>query len=107
MNEAALARKIPLHYGGIYGLEGALTTIIPGKTACLRCIFPEPPPLTISPALGVTAGIIGCLQAMESIKYIVGTGELLTNRMLVFDGLSMKFREVKLRPDPRCPYCSS
>jgi len=107
LNEAAFARKIPLHYGGIYGLEGALTTIIPGKTACLKCIFPEPPPPAISPVLGVTAGIIGCLQAMESIKYIVGTGELLTNRMLIFDGFSMKFRELKLRPDPRCPHCSS
>jgi adenylyltransferase/sulfurtransferase len=107
LNEASLVQKIPLLYGGIYGLEGALTTIIPGKTACLKCIFPEVPPLTISPVLGVTAGIIGCLQSMETIKYIVGLDNLLTNRMLIYDGFNMKFREVNLRPDPNCPDCSS
>lgn len=106
LNKAAIKAGVPFIYGGIYGLEGSMTTIIPGKTACLRCIFPESPSLEIFPVLGVTAGTLGCLQAMEAIKYIVGIGDLLTNRLLIFDGFSMKSREVKLERDPQCPACS-
>ena len=106
LNEAAIKMNIPFFYGGIYGLEGALTTIIPGETACLRCIFHGEQPSGPAPVLGVTAGIIGCLQAMEAIKYIAGLGELTRNRLLIFDGLSMKFREVRLKRDPKCPDCS-
>jgi Dinucleotide-utilizing enzymes involved in molybdopterin and thiamine biosynthesis family 2 len=83
-----------------------MTTIIPRKTDCLRCIFPDPPPSEIFPVLGGTAGTLGCLQAMEAIKYVVGSGALLTNRLLIFDGFSMKFREVRLERDPQCPDCS-
>ena len=108
LNKAALKIKIPFLYGGIYGLEGALTTIIPGETACLRCTYKNPPPGAAAPApvLGVTAGTIGCLQALEAIKYIVGTGKLLANRMLLFDGISMDFREIILKRNPECPDCS-
>jgi len=106
LNRAALKRDVPFIYGGIYGLEGAVTTIIPGKTACLKCIFPESPRPATFPVLGAAPGIIGCLQAMEAIKYIVGIGDLLTNRLLIFDGFSMKFREVKLERYPQCPDCS-
>ncbi len=106
LNKAAIQRGIPFLYGGIYGIEGMTTTIIPKETACLRCIFPEPPPTTVSPASGVAAGVIGCLQALEAIKYIVGIGELLTNRLLIFDGLSSKFREVRLTRRSQCPDCS-
>ncbi len=107
LNKAALRRGIPFIYGGIYELEGMTTTIIPGKTACLRCIFPEPPSSAIFPVLGVTAGVIGCLQAMEAVKYILGIGEALINRLLIFDGFAMRFREVKLIRNPQCPDCSS
>jgi adenylyltransferase/sulfurtransferase len=106
LNKAALQRGIPFLYGGVYGIEGMTTTIIPGKTACLRCIFPEPPPTTVSPILGVAPGIIGCLQALEAIKYLVGIGELLANRLLIFDGFGLKFREVGLTRYPQCPDCS-
>ena len=107
LNEAAIKTKIPFIYGGIYGFEGALTTIIPGKTPCLRCIFknhrlsPETPPV-----LGVVPGAIGCLQALEAIKYATGIGRLLTNRLLIFNGISMKFSELKLKRDPDCSDCS-
>ena len=107
LNQAALKMNIPYIYGGIYGFEGAITTIIPGETACLRCIFPVTPPSTITPVLGTTPGIIGCLQAMEAIKLIVGIGKLLTNRLMVFDGINMKFREVKLNRNTQCQSCST
>lgn len=107
LNDAALKRNIPFIYGGIYGLEGALSTIIPFKTACLRCIFPDSPPPATAPVLGAAPGIIGSLQAMEAVKYIVGMGRLLTNKLLIFDGFNLKFREVVLRRNPRCPCCSS
>lgn len=107
LNKAALDRGIPFLHGGVYGMEGMATTILPGQTACLRCIFPEPPPPTTIPVLGVIPGVIGCLQATEAIKFITGIGELLTNRLLIFDGNDIKFREVKLKRDPQCPDCSS
>ncbi|MBE0415662.1 MAG: HesA/MoeB/ThiF family protein [Dehalococcoidia bacterium] len=107
LNMVALERGIPFLHGGIYGMEGMMTTIIPGQTACLRCIFPEPPPPAINPVLGVIPGVIGCLQALEAIKYITGIGELLTNRLLIFDGIDLSFREVKLKRNLECPDCSS
>lgn len=107
LNDAAHKKNIPLIYGGVYGLEGALSTIIPFKTACLRCIFPGPPSPGTAPVLGATTGIIGSLQAMEAIKYIVGTGRLLTDRLLIFEGFSLKFREVTLRRNSGCPCCSN
>ncbi len=107
LNDVALKKNIPFIYGGVCGLEGALTTIIPGKTACLRCIFPTSPPGAAAPVLGATPGAIGCLQAMEAIKYILGMGKLLANRLLVFDGFSMAFTEIRLNRNPRCSDCAS
>jgi molybdopterin/thiamine biosynthesis adenylyltransferase len=83
------------------------STIIPRETACLRCIFPEPPPAAIFPVLGVTPGIIGIIQATEVIKYIVGIGELLKNRLLVWDGLITHFGELIVKKDPQCRDCGS
>jgi adenylyltransferase/sulfurtransferase len=106
LNEAAFTKKIPFIYGGVYGLEGALTTMIPGKTVCLRCIVNEAPPASTPPVLGSTPGIIGCLQSMEAIKYLSGIGSLLKNRLMIFDGFNMQFREVKLSRDPKCTVCA-
>ena len=106
LNEAAFKKNIPFIYGGVYGLEGALTTIIPGKTVCLRCIVNEAPPVSTSPVLGATPGVIGCLQSMEAIKYLSGMGFLLTNRLMIFDGFNMQFREVNLKSDLQCPVCA-
>ena len=106
LNEAAFKKNIPFIYGGVYGLEGALTTIIPGKTVCLRCIVNEAPPVSTPPVLGATPGVIGCLQSMEAIKYLSGMGFLLTNRLMIFDGFNMQFREVNLNSDLQCPVCA-
>ena len=107
LNKAALKREIPLFHGSVYGLDGMASTIIPGETACFRCMFPEPPPAATFPVVGVTPGIIGCIQATEVIKHIVGIGELLKNRLLVWDGLSTQFRELTVNKDPHCRDCGS
>ncbi|MBA7655402.1 putative adenylyltransferase/sulfurtransferase MoeZ [subsurface metagenome] len=106
LNKAALERNIPFFHGAVYGFEGRATTIIPGQTACLRCLYRGLIPREKFPVIGVTPAVIGCIQATEVIKYIVGIGELLTNRLLVFDGLYMKFMEFKVKKAPRCEHCS-
>ena len=105
LNRTAIEKGVPFFHGSIYGLDGMATTIVPKETACLRCIFPQPPPQSVFPVLGIAPGVIGCIQATEVIKYIVGIGELLTDRLLLFDGLGMKFRQVKVRRDPKCIDC--
>ena len=107
LNQAALSKDIPFFHGSVYGLDGMASTIIPGETACFRCMFPQPPPAATFPVIGVTPGIIGCIQATEVIKYIVGIGELLKNRLLIWDGLSTKFRELTVKKDPHCRDCGS
>ena len=104
LNKAALRNSLPYFHGAIYGFEGRATTIIPGKTACLRCLYQEVMPGKI-PVVGVTPAVIGCIQATEVIKYILGVGELLTDRFLIYDGLSMRFTEVRLKKDPNCCEC--
>jgi len=105
LNKAALDGNIPLFHGAVYGFEGRAMTIIPGQTACLRCLYRGVFPQKKFPAIGVTPAVIGCIQATEVIKYIVGIGELLTNRLLAFDGLGMKFTEFKVKKDPNCEHC--
>jgi len=106
LNKAALAKNIPFLHGAVYGFEGRATTIIPGKTPCLRCIYPEAPPPQKFPVIGVAPAIIGCIQATEAIKYVLGIGELLGGRLLVYDGLSLRFFEFELKKDPECQECS-
>lgn len=106
LNRAAIAAGLPLFHGAVYGFEGRATTIIPGKTACLRCLYQDVLPGKI-PVVGVTPAIIGCIQATEVIKYILGVGDLLADRLLIYDGLIMKFSEVKLRKRPDCGDCGS
>ena len=90
---------------------GQVFTIIPGKGACYRCLFAEPPPPGMVPncqeagILGAVAGIIGTLQANEVLKYLLGIGELLTEKLLIFDALEASFRQIKLLPDENCPVC--
>ena len=78
LNDIALEKRIPLFHGAIRGFYGQATTIIPGKTACLRCIFPSAPPKEVFPVVGVTPGFIGMIQVTEVLKYLLGTGELLS-----------------------------
>jgi len=105
LNRAAISRNIAFFHGAINGLYGQATTIIPGKTACLRCIFPEPPSPTTFPALGATCGVIGCIQATEVIKHFVKMGSLLENRLLLWDGLNGRIDEIELERNPGCIDC--
>jgi adenylyltransferase/sulfurtransferase len=105
LNKVALDKNIPFFHGAVYGFEGRAMTIIPGKTACLRCVYRGVIPEEKFPVIGVTPAVIGCIQATEVIKYLVGIGQLLTNRLLVYDGLNMKFTEFRLKKDPNCEHC--
>jgi molybdopterin-synthase adenylyltransferase len=106
LNRAALERKIPLFHGAISGYQGQATTIIPGKTACLSCIFPRAPPASVFPALGSTCGVIGSIQVTEAVKYVTGVGQLLENRLLLWDGLSGCLDEMAYERNAACQECS-
>ena len=105
LNRVALRKKVPFFYGAVRGFQGMLTSIIPGKTGCLRCLVPTPPAPSLVPIMGVTPAVIGCLQTAEVIKYIVGIGELLMNRMLLFDGLNLTFEVITFKKRETCPDC--
>lgn len=112
VNDAAVHLNIPIVHGSVYRFEGQVTTFIPHDGPCYRCLYPEPPPPEFAPScqeagvLGVLPGVIGLLQATDVVKVILGIGEPLKGRLLAFDGLKMKFRELKLRQDPECSLCS-
>ena len=106
LNKAAIDKNIPFFHGAVYGFEGRAMTIIPGKSACLQCVYHGAvTPERKFPVIGVTPAVIGCIQAAEVIKYITGVGELLTNRLLIYDGLNLKFTEFKVKKDPDCEHC--
>jgi adenylyltransferase/sulfurtransferase len=105
LNKSAIDNNIPFFHGAVHGFEGRAMTIIPGKSACLRCMYQGSIPEEKVPVIGVTPAVIGCIQATEVIKYIVGIGELLTNRLLVYDGLSLAFKEFTIKKDPNCEHC--
>jgi len=112
VNDACVLSGKPNVYGSIFRFEGQVSIFWGAKGPCYRCLFPEPPPPGLVPScaeggvLGVLPGIIGSLQANEVIKLIVGAGDPMIGRLLLFDALKMKFRELKLRKDPSCPICS-
>jgi adenylyltransferase/sulfurtransferase len=111
INDACVLGKKPFSHGGILRFDGQALTYVPGQ-ACYRCVFENPPPLDAVPScsqagvLGVVAGMLGTIQAAEALKYLVGKGELLTNRLLVFNALNMHFRTVGIKRNPKCPVCS-
>jgi len=111
VNDACVFLGKPLVYGAIHRFEGQVS-VFDGRTGpCYRCLFREPPPPGLVPScaeagvLGVLPGIIGSLQAMEAVKLVLGVGETLAGRLLLFDGLAMGWRELRLRKDPECPVC--
>jgi adenylyltransferase/sulfurtransferase len=105
LNDVAIAKQIPFFHGGIRGFYGQATTIIPGTTPCLKCIFPKAPPKEVFPVIGVTAGIIGTIQSNEVIKYLTGTGDLLANRLFIWDGMQSHAEEIRIEKNPSCEAC--
>lgn len=111
INDACYFEGKPFSHAGILGFDGQLITVLPGESACYRCIFDSPPPAGSVPScsqagvLGVLAGVVGSLQATEAVKYILGKGDLLTNKLLTYNALKMDFRKIELRRNPECPLC--
>jgi molybdopterin/thiamine biosynthesis adenylyltransferase len=107
LNRCAVEKKMPFFHGAVHGFEGRTMTILPGETACLRCMYRGPVPSEKFPVIGVAPAVIGSIQATEVIKYLVGGGNLLTNRLLVYDGLKMAFTEFTVSRNPDCDHCGS
>ena len=110
INDVGVLSNKPKVHGSIFLFEGQITTFLPGQ-GCYRCLYPAPPPPGMVPScseagvLGVLPGIVGSIMAAEAIKVILGLGNTLVNRLLMFDAVEMDFRKVKLRKDPECPVC--
>ncbi len=111
VNDASVFKKKPVVHGSIFRFEGQVTTFVPFVGPCYRCLYPEPPPPHLAPScqeagvLGILPGLIGVLQATEAVKLLIGKGDLLTGRLVTYDSLRMRFRELKLRRDKTCPVC--
>jgi molybdopterin/thiamine biosynthesis adenylyltransferase/rhodanese-related sulfurtransferase/molybdopterin converting factor small subunit len=111
VNDACVILKKPNVYGSIFRFEGQATVFAYPGGPCYRCLYPEPPPPGLVPScaeggvLGILPGIIGLIQATEAVKLILGVGEPLVGRLLLYDALAMRFRELKLRRNPQCPVC--
>jgi adenylyltransferase/sulfurtransferase len=111
VNDACVLLGKPNVYGSIFRFEGQITIFGAPGGPCYRCLYPEPPPPGLVPScaeggvLGVLPGIVGTIQAAETLKLIIGKGDPLIGRLLLFDALAMKFRELKLRKNPECPVC--
>jgi adenylyltransferase/sulfurtransferase len=108
LNSACVAEGIPFIHGGIWGLYGEVTTIIPGKTPCFACIYPRVPKMNKPfPVFGVTPALIAILQVMETIKLVAGFGSLLTGKMLYVNGAKMEFTSRDLIRNPACRVCGA
>src|SRR6266853_627241 len=111
LNDAALLANKPVVHGSVFRFEGQLTVFKPNEGPCYRCLYPEPPPPELAPScaeagvLGVLPGIIGLLQATETIKLLLGIGDPLVGRLMTYDGLAGEFSELHLFRDPECPAC--
>jgi thiamine biosynthesis protein ThiS len=111
INDACVIEHKPFSHAGILRFDGQLITVLPGESACYRCIFPTPPPPHAVPScsqagvLGAVAGVVGCLQASEALKFLLGRGELITDALLIWNALRMDFRKVRVGRNPRCAVC--
>lgn len=107
LNDFSLQSGTPLVHAGVTGLNGQVSFLSPPLTPCLKCIYPDDPVDVESPVLGAVAGLIGTVQAMEAIKDITGTGQVLKNRMLILDGESMSLHEAIIERNPECEVCGA
>ncbi|MBW2554441.1 MAG: molybdopterin-synthase adenylyltransferase MoeB [Deltaproteobacteria bacterium] len=111
INDACIISKTPLFEGAVIGFSGQAITIKPHESACYRCLYEEPPPPGLIPScqeagvMGAIPGVIGIIQATEVIKWILGKGSLLTDRLLIYNGLEMEFNELEISRNPQCPVC--
>ncbi len=111
INDACVMKGIPFSHGGILRFDGQTMTVVPGQSACYRCVFKEPPPANLVPTcseagvLGAIAGMLGTIQAAEALKYLTGTGTLLTDRLLIFNAKDMRFRESRFKKNHKCAVC--
>jgi len=111
VNDACVLLGKPNVYGSIFRFEGQLTVFYAADGPCYRCLYPEPPPPGLVPScaeggvFGVLPGVIGCLQAVEAIKLILGAGKPMIGRLLLFNAMALSFKELKLRKNPECPIC--
>jgi molybdopterin/thiamine biosynthesis adenylyltransferase len=112
LNDASVRLQIPVVSASILGFDGQLSVFKPYDGPCYRCLYPEPPPAELAPScgangvLGVLPGTMGLLQATEAVKLILGEGEPLIGRLLLYEALGATFTELKVRRDPDCPICS-
>ncbi len=113
VNDASLLKRIPVVHGSIFRFDGQATVFAPYEGPCYRCMVAEPPPPELAPScaeagvLGVLPGIIGSIQAMETVKLLLGLGDPLIGRLLAYDALEMSFRTFKVQRDPQCPACGN
>lgn len=113
VNDACVLLRKPNVYGSIFRFEGQATVFAYEDAPCYRCLYPEPPPPGLVPScaeggvLGILPGLIGIIQATEAVKILLGIGQTLKNRLLLYDALTMRFRELRLRKDPECPVCGN
>jgi len=107
LNRAAISKRIPFVHGAVYGFEGRVTTIIPGETPCLRCIYPRAPQKSKFPVIGTAPGVTGIIEANEVIKLLTGYGELLKGILLIWDGYDSSFERIRIDRRENCEDCGS
>lgn len=107
LNRVAVEKNIALVHGAVHGFHGQMTTIIPGKTPCIECLFKRKPPKELFSIIGATAGVVGTMQANEAIKYLLGEEKLYTGRLVVWDGKNGTTEELKVCRNPSCEICGS
>ncbi len=106
INAYAVQHGLPFVHAGVYGMAGQITFIHPPETPCLQCIFPSAPPRETFPIVGAAPGVLGCLEALEALKFLAGINTLFKNRLLIWEGDMGNFEEIRIEKNPSCAVCS-